>query len=67
MGDASEPISLPQRPQEGFVRRLLFARCDKDLRNGRTEGPTLNGRRLSESEMRHLVAYARRHGFLTSD
>lgn len=52
-------------PQEGFVRRLLFDMCDKDLKAGRPKSSMLvNGRPLSASEMRSIVAYARRYGFL---
>ena len=52
-------------PQEGFVRRLMFHWCNNDLRAGRTESSfEVNGGRLAEDEMRRLVAYAKRHGFL---
>lgn len=50
-------------PQEGFVRRMLFDMCDKALKRGST-GPIMNGRHLTDDEMRKLVAYARKHGFL---
>ena len=60
-----EPIDWSPRPQEGFVRRLFFSWCDRNLKSGRTESTFVcNGRRLSESEMRNLVAYARKWGFL---
>jgi hypothetical protein len=49
--------------QEGFVRRMLFDMCDKALKRGST-GPIMNGRHLTDDEMRKLVAYARKHGFL---
>jgi hypothetical protein len=63
--DASESMGVIPRPQEGFVRRLLFASCDRDLQSGRRESSfRVNSERLSEKEMRDLVGYARRHGFL---
>jgi hypothetical protein len=35
------------RPQEGFVRRLMFNCCNNDLRAGRTESSfVINGKRL---------------------
>ncbi len=56
---------LSDTPQEGFVHRLLFASCDSDLKAGRTKSSFgFNGGRLSEKEMRDLVAYARKWGFL---
>ncbi len=58
-------VMQPGSPQEGFVRRLLFACCDQALKAGYTESQfEINGRRLSVSEMHALVTYARRHGFL---
>jgi len=60
-----EPVQPPVRPQEGFVRRLFFSWCDSNLKAGRTESTFYcNGRRLLESEMRHVVAYARKWDFL---
>ncbi len=57
--------ALSDTPQEGFVRRLLFASCDSDLKAGRAKSSFgFNGGRLSEKEMRDLVAYARKWGFL---
>ena len=50
-------------PQEGFCRRLLFTLCAAALKNG-SEGPSVNGRRLTVNETSALVAYARRYGFL---
>jgi hypothetical protein len=65
------PINTPESslpsatPQEGFVRRLLFASCDSNLKAGRTKSSFgFNRGRLSEVEMRDLVAYARKNGFL---
>jgi hypothetical protein len=51
----------------GRVRaRLLFASCDNALKAGRTNSTFLvNGCRLSASEMLEIVAYARRHGYLS--
>lgn len=61
---AGSTISLQPPPQEGFVRRLLFNACNNDLKSGRTESTSIvNGGRLSESEMRALVEYARKDGF----
>ena len=53
------------QPNEGFVRRVLFAACDKALQAGRAAGPIVNGQPLTETAMRGLVAYAHGHGFLT--
>jgi hypothetical protein len=61
--ESASPTQL--RPQEGFLRRLLFHWCDSDLKAGRKESSMIvNGGHLSEEEMRNLVAYARRFGFL---
>jgi hypothetical protein len=46
---------LTVRPQDHF------AHCA--LRND-TPGPLANGRQLTEEEMRRMVDYAQRHGFL---
>jgi len=63
--NAVEPVEASLRPQEGFARRLFFSWCDSNLKSGRTESTFYcNGRRLSESEMRNVVAYARKWGFL---
>ena len=63
--DASDPMGATFKPQEGLVRRLLFASCDRDLKAGRSQSSfRCNGGSLSEKEMRELVAYARRYGFL---
>lgn len=65
MAERSDYRDPPAPPQEGFVRRLFFDMCDKDLKAGRAESSMLvNGQPLSESEMLSIVAYARRHGFL---
>jgi hypothetical protein len=61
---ANAQAHTPQPRDEGFVRRLLFDQCDKALRSGRAD-PIVNGRPLPESEMRDLVAYAHKHGFLS--
>jgi hypothetical protein len=61
-----EPNPLSIKPQEGFVRCLLFASCDSDLEAGRTKSSFgFNGGRLSEKEMRDFVTYAKKWGFLT--
>jgi len=51
-----EPLPA-SKPQEGLVRRLMFHLADRALRIG-TKGPMVNGRPLTESEMRRLVEYA---------
>lgn len=51
-------------PQEGWVRRVLFNACRNALKAGRTGTVIVNDRPLSDDEMRRLVAYAERHGFL---
>ncbi len=62
----AETVESSLRPQEGFVRRLFFSSCDSNLKSGHTESNFYcNSRRLSESEMRNVVAYARMWGFLT--
>jgi hypothetical protein len=50
------------KPQEGLCRRLMFHLADRALRND-TPAPLVNGRRLSEEEMRRLVDYAHQQGF----
>jgi hypothetical protein len=56
---------LSEIPHEGLWRRVMFACCDRDLKGGRTESSIIvNGGRLSEHQMRDLVAYARKYGFL---
>ncbi len=61
-------MPTPERsemPQEGQWRRYMFASCERALQAGRTESRfILNDRRLTEVEMRALVEYARRYGFL---
>lgn len=53
------------RPQEGFVRRLLFYQCARDLAAGRTESTLfLNDRKLTVPEIEKFVTYARQFGFL---
>jgi hypothetical protein len=65
------PIKTPglaptQTPQEGFVRRLLFASCNNALKAGRTDSTFfVNGRRLSAGEVLDIVTYARRNRFLS--
>jgi hypothetical protein len=51
------------KPQEGLCRRLMFHLADRALHNG-TPGPLVNGRQLTEEEMRRLVDYAHQQGFL---
>jgi hypothetical protein len=41
----------------------MFHLADRALRND-TPAPVVNGRRLSEEEMRRLVDYAHQQGFL---
>jgi hypothetical protein len=54
-----------ERPNAGFAERLCYSFLDYDLKIGRTESSLLfNGRRLSEGEMRRIVAYGWRHGFV---
>jgi hypothetical protein len=49
----------------GFVDRLLFTSCDNALKAGRNESTFfVNGRKLCGDEMRAVVAYARRYGFV---
>jgi hypothetical protein len=56
---------ISEMPQEGFWRRVMFAACDRDLKEGRTESSIIvNYHRLSETEMCDLVAYAQKYGFL---
>jgi len=57
---------LSETPQqEGFVRRLLFRWCALDLQAGRCESSfPYTGRKLTVSDMRALVDYAKRLGFL---
>jgi hypothetical protein len=44
---------------------VMFAACDKDLKEGRTESSIIvNDHRLSKTQMCDLVAYARKYGFL---
>jgi hypothetical protein len=43
----------------------MFAACDKDLKEGRTESSIIvNDHRPSETETCDWVAYARKYGFL---
>jgi hypothetical protein len=64
MSDGSIAMSdSTEKPQEGLCRRLMLHLADRALRNG-TPGPVVNGRRLTEEEMRRLVDYAHQHGFL---
>src|SRR6516225_7153204 len=54
-----------ERLYAGFVDRLLYDGCDKALKAGRIESTFfVNDRKLSEAEMRRIVAYARSYGFL---
>ena len=49
MAERSDYRDPPAPPQEGFVRRLFFDMCDKDLKAGRAESSILvNGQPLSE-------------------
>ena len=52
-------------PYEGRARRLMFNCCYYDLRAGRSESSfLLNGKRLTEGEMRRLTTHAKRQRFL---
>jgi hypothetical protein len=65
---AEAKAAMTDTPQEGYVRRLLFSCCDRDLKARRTESTfIMNGRKLSADEMLALVAYARRYGFLKDE
>jgi len=50
-------------PHEGFCRRLWFHMCEQYLKAGRAS-MFATDRRISEGEMRRIVFYARRYGFL---
>jgi len=57
-------ITEPDRPQEGFVRRLWFDACATGLLQGRIT-VTINGRHPTLSEAERTVRYALKHGFLS--
>jgi hypothetical protein len=59
-------FSMPiQRPQEGFVRRLMFHQLYCNLKSGRFTR-VLNESNISEAEARRIVTYAWTQGFLPS-
>ena len=57
-------ITEPDRPQEGFARRLWFDACASGLVAGRIT-MTINGRTPSLSEAERTVRYALKYGFLS--
>jgi hypothetical protein len=57
-------ITEPDRPQEGFARRLWFDACASGLLHGRIT-VTINGRTPTLSEAERTVRYALKYGFLS--
>ena len=58
-------ITEPDRPQEGFVRRLWFDACASGLLQGRMT-VAINGRCPTLGEAERTVRYALKHGFLST-
>ena len=57
-------ITEPDRPQEGFVRRLWFDSLASDLLRGYVT-TTINGAHPTLSEVERTVRYALKYGFLS--
>jgi hypothetical protein len=59
--------AIRARPQEGLVRRLLMQSCVSHLNRGYDpqRAVRVNGRGMTEQEMRNMAAYAYRWGFLS--
>lgn len=64
MGELRWELDHPGEPYpyEGFCRRLFFSLCESALRDSRS--CTFTGKPLTENQMRRVVFYARRYGFL---
>jgi len=62
------PIAVPERPQEGFVRRLWFDACASGLLQGRitvVRNGHMLGHVVTFSDAERTVRYALKHGFLS--